>query len=100
MLMIDEKAAVAAIADLLPDGREARVSAFGHLQTVLAAGGDLADAGAERLAEIAEIFGVRGGALPAPPQNVASAAATERQRSRTTDAQASGEAAGAGGRRA
>jgi hypothetical protein len=71
MLVIDEKAAVAAIADLLPDDREARAGAFGHLRAVLAAGGDLAGAAAERLAEIARIFGVQGPGLPIAPAGMA-----------------------------
>jgi hypothetical protein len=71
MLVIDEKAAVAAIADLLPDDRQERIDAFRHLQTVLAAGGELGDAATERLAEIGRIFGGQGPGLPIAPAGLA-----------------------------
>ena len=58
MLLIDEDAALAALPGLLPDDRDQRADAFAALQEILAARGEIADGSADRLAQVALLFGV------------------------------------------
>lgn len=56
MLLIDEEAALAAIPGLLPASLDERRAAFALLETVVAAGGELPAAAAERLRRAAGLF--------------------------------------------
>jgi pimeloyl-ACP methyl ester carboxylesterase len=58
MLRLDERAALAAIPGLLPESRAERAEAFEMMREVLAASGALDGAAAERLAEMAKLFGL------------------------------------------
>jgi hypothetical protein len=58
MLLIDEKAALAAIPGLLPEQMDERSTAFAALRAVLEARGALTEAAAERLMAVAQLFGV------------------------------------------
>jgi len=60
MLMIDEKAALAAIPGLLPSDERERRKAFALLREVLSAGGDLGDDATARLQRIAGLFKIEG----------------------------------------
>jgi hypothetical protein len=58
MLLIDREAALNAIPGLMPDSAEERRAAFETLREVLAASGALNDVAAERLGEVATLFGL------------------------------------------
>ena len=79
ILLIDEKAALAAIPSMLPGGAEARENAYGLITEVLGARGGLSAEDSKRLGEIAELFGLDGGSgrghlreVPKKPQAKAS----------------------------
>jgi len=58
MLVIDQEAALAAIPGLLPKDSEARRKAFGTLREVLSAGGEISGEVADRLRQVAGLFGI------------------------------------------
>jgi hypothetical protein len=58
MLVIDQEAALAAIPGLLPKEPEARRKAFGTLREVLSAAGEIRGEVADRLRQVAGLFGV------------------------------------------
>jgi hypothetical protein len=58
MLLIDQEATLAAIPSLLPADAAQRRKAFSALREVLSARGDLTGEAAERLQQIAGLFGV------------------------------------------
>jgi hypothetical protein len=58
MLLIDPEAALAAIPDLLPPDDDTRRKAFAVVRQVISARGEIASEVAERLAQIAQLFGV------------------------------------------
>jgi hypothetical protein len=58
MLVIDQEAALAAIPDLLPKEPEARRKAFGMLREVLSAAGEIRGEVADRLRQVAGLFGI------------------------------------------
>jgi pimeloyl-ACP methyl ester carboxylesterase len=58
MLLIDPKAAVAAIASMLPEEADTRLKAFDLIKDVLRARGNLSAEETERCAEIAALFGL------------------------------------------
>jgi hypothetical protein len=58
MLVVDEEAALRAIASLMPESMDSRREAFGALRGVLEASGALGDVPAERLRRIAGLFGL------------------------------------------
>ena len=65
MLLIDEEATIAAIADLLPRDREMRRKAFTALRRVLSAAGEVTGEAAQRLDRVAGLFGVNSDATDA-----------------------------------
>jgi hypothetical protein len=58
MLLIDPKAAVAAIPSMLPEEVDTRLKAFDLIKDVLRARGNLSAEDTERCAEIAALFGL------------------------------------------
>jgi hypothetical protein len=58
MLLIDPEAALAAIPDLLPPDDDTRRKAFAAVRQVISARGEITGEVAERLARIAQLFGV------------------------------------------
>ena len=58
MLLTDPEAALAAIPDMLPPDDDTRRKAFGAVRQVISARGEIAGEVAERLAPIAQLFGV------------------------------------------
>jgi uncharacterized protein DUF3141 len=58
MLLVDEKAALAAIPGMLPGDAETRREVFGLVSLVLGARGDLSAEDQRRLNEVAQLFGV------------------------------------------
>jgi hypothetical protein len=58
MLLIDQDAALAAIPAMLPEDLETRREAFGLIKQILSARGKLSSDDAERLDEIARLFGI------------------------------------------
>jgi pimeloyl-ACP methyl ester carboxylesterase len=79
ILLVGEKAALAAIPSLLPADAEAREKAFGLITEVLGARGELSAEDSKRVSEIARLFGVDGGSarghlreVPKKPQVKAS----------------------------
>ena len=65
MLLIDEEATMAVIADLLPRDREMRRKAFTALRRVLSAAGEVTGEAAQRLDRVAGLFGVNSDASEA-----------------------------------
>ena len=65
MLLIDEEATMAVIADLLPRDREMRRKAFTALRRVLSAAGEVTGEAALRLDRVAGLFGVNSDATEA-----------------------------------
>jgi hypothetical protein len=61
MLLIDEEAALAAIPDLLPKELDTRRKAFGMLREVLSAAGEIHGEVADRLRQMARLFGLDAG---------------------------------------
>jgi hypothetical protein len=68
MLLVDEKAALAAIPGMLPGDAEIRREVFGLVSLVLGARGDLSAEDQRRLNEVAQLFGVE--PVPAAGANV------------------------------
>ena len=60
MLLIDQQGALEAIPNMLPADEGARRSGLAALSQVLSASGEIAGNAAERLREIAQLFGVEG----------------------------------------
>ncbi len=60
ILLIDEKAALAAIPSMLPPDVETRESAYGLIKEVLVAGGGLSAEDKKRMGEVARLFGLDG----------------------------------------
>jgi hypothetical protein len=58
MLLVDEKAALAAITTLLPKDQESRKASFGLLRSVLSASGDITGESANRLQQIKRLMGI------------------------------------------
>jgi pimeloyl-ACP methyl ester carboxylesterase len=58
MLLVDEKAALAAIPALLPQDAESRKAGFGLLRSVLSASGELDGQSQSRLQQIAQLMGI------------------------------------------
>jgi hypothetical protein len=61
MLLLDQKAALAAIPKLLPDNMDDRRKVFAAIQQVLSASAGISGEVAKRLAQVAELFGVDAG---------------------------------------
>jgi pimeloyl-ACP methyl ester carboxylesterase len=61
ILLVDEKAALAAIPSMLPSDAEAREKAYGVIAEVFAARGEPSAEDSKRLSEVARLFGVEGG---------------------------------------
>ncbi len=61
ILLVDEKAALAAIPSMLPTDVEAREKAYGVIAEVFAARGEPSAEDSKRLSEVARLFGVEGG---------------------------------------
>ena len=61
ILLVDEKAALAAIPSMLPPEAEAREKAYGLITEVLGARGELSAEDSKRLTEVARLFGIDGG---------------------------------------
>ena len=61
MLLVDEKAALAAIPGMLPGDAETRREMFGLVSLVLGARGDFSAEDQRRMAEVARLFGVETG---------------------------------------
>jgi hypothetical protein len=68
MLLIDEKAALAALPALLPQEMEDRRAAFEALGEVLRATGQLSGDAAERLTRVAALFGLGNAPVPFIPR--------------------------------
>jgi hypothetical protein len=66
MLLIDQEATLAAIPKMLPADAEERRSSFVAVQQVLAAGGELGEEAAKRLARIEQLFGLEQKRTPLP----------------------------------
>src|SRR5262249_34249364 len=66
MLLIDEGAALAAIASMLPPDADKRAEAFNLIRQVLGARGTLSAEDDARLAEVGRLFGVGGGGTATP----------------------------------
>jgi len=60
ILLVDEKAALAAIPSMLPPDAEARENAYGLITEVLGARGELSAEDSKRLSEVARLFGIDG----------------------------------------
>jgi hypothetical protein len=58
MLLLDTEAALAAIPSMLPDDTEAKLNAFGLIEQILGARGELSAEDRKRLQRIAPLFGV------------------------------------------
>ena len=70
MLLIDEQAALAALASLLPPDAETRSEAFNVVRQVMAACGEISAEDEKRLSEIGRLFGIgEEGATISFPQN-------------------------------
>jgi Protein of unknown function (DUF3141) len=69
MLLVDEKAALAAIASMLPPDAQTRAAAFELVRQVLGARGAFSAEDRKRMDEIAQLFGVEAGS--AGPANLA-----------------------------
>jgi pimeloyl-ACP methyl ester carboxylesterase len=61
ILLIDQEAALAAIPSMLPTDVETREKAFGLINQVLSARGELSADDKERISEVARLFGLEGG---------------------------------------
>jgi hypothetical protein len=79
ILLVDEKAALAAIPSMLPADAETKEKAYGLIKEVLGARGELSAEDNKRMGEIARLFGVDGGTarghlreVPKKPQAKAS----------------------------
>jgi Protein of unknown function (DUF3141) len=59
MLLLDREASLAAIPKMLPHNIQQRRAVFGAIREVLSAGGEVSGETAERLARVAQIFGVK-----------------------------------------
>ncbi len=68
LLLIDEKAALAALPSMLPGDPEARTAAWTALSGVLMASGEMEDAPADRMEEIKALFDVGPGPMTALPK--------------------------------
>ena len=66
ILLIDEKAALAAIPSMLPQDVETREKAYGLINEVLSARGDLSAEDKKRLSEVARLFGIDDGNATRP----------------------------------
>jgi hypothetical protein len=66
MLLIDQEATLAAIPNMLPTDAEERRGAFAAVREVLAAGGELGEEAAKRLARIEQLFGLEQKPTPLP----------------------------------
>ena len=66
MLLIDQEATLAAIPNMLPTDAEERRGAFAAVREVLAAGGELGEEAAKRLAHIEQLFGLEQKPTPLP----------------------------------
>ena len=77
MLLIDQQAALEAIPNMLPADEGARRSGLAALSQVLSASGEIAGNAAERLREIAQLFGVEGNLTIAASRFVEKATAVE-----------------------
>jgi len=66
MLLIDQEATLAAIPNMLPTDAEERRGAFAAVREVLAAGGELGEEAAKRLAHIEKLFGLEQKPTPLP----------------------------------
>ena len=66
ILLIDEKAALAAIPSMLPQDAETREKAYGLINEVLSARGDLSAEDKKRLSEVARLFGIDEGNATRP----------------------------------
>ncbi len=66
MLLIDQKAALAAIPSMLPPDTDTRVKAFDLIRQVLAARGAFSAEESARLSEIARLFGIDQGGITGP----------------------------------
>ena len=66
MLLIDPEATLAAIANMLPAEAQERRDAFAAVQQVLAAGGELGEEAAKRLARVKHLFGLAEKPAPLP----------------------------------
>jgi hypothetical protein len=60
ILLVDEKAALAAIPSMLPTDKESREKAYGLITEVLGARGELTADDSKRLSEVARLFGIDG----------------------------------------
>ena len=58
MLLLDQKAALAAIPKLLPDNMDERRKVFAAIQEVLSASAGISGEVAKRLTQVAELFGI------------------------------------------
>jgi hypothetical protein len=70
MLLIDERATLAAIPELLPDNAQLRAKGLAALSEILSAAGPMVGEVADRFERIAQLFGVvteAAGIVPAAP---------------------------------
>ena len=77
ILLIDQEAALAAIPSMLPPDSETREKAYGIINQVLSARGELSPEDKKRMSEVAKLFGLDGGVthlrkVPKEPQAKAS----------------------------
>jgi hypothetical protein len=72
MLLLGREAALAAIPKLLPDDKDERRKAFAAIQEVLSASAEISGEVAERLRQVAGLFGLEGNAVPFDPRARAS----------------------------
>jgi hypothetical protein len=74
MLLLDQKAALAAIPRLLPEGMDERRKAFAAIQEVLSASAEISGEVARRLKQVAVLFGLedQGNTVPFDPKARAS----------------------------
>jgi pimeloyl-ACP methyl ester carboxylesterase len=77
ILLVDQEAALAAIPSMLPPDSETREKAYGIINQVLSARGELSAEDKKRMSEVAKLFGLEGGVthlrkVPKEPQAKAS----------------------------
>jgi hypothetical protein len=76
-LLVDQEAALAAIPSMLPPDSETREKAYGIINQILSARGELSAEDKKRMSEVAKLFGLEGGVthlrkVPKEPQAKAS----------------------------
>ena len=77
ILLVDQEAALAAIPSMLPPDSETREKAYGIINQILSARGELSAEDKKRMSEVAKLFGLEGGVthlrkVPKQPQAKAS----------------------------